>query len=109
MLRLVSLTSIVIFLFVGLVPRAAAQRYYQQVKEFGFPANSGADPFGDLCLAADGMLYGLLSSQGSQGPSILYRISTNGQGYEIVKRFNNEEAIPRSSFIQGSDGAFYGL
>jgi uncharacterized repeat protein (TIGR03803 family) len=109
MLRLVSLTSIVIFLFVGSVPRAAAQRYYQQVKEFGFPANSGADPFGDLCLAADGMLYGLLSSQGPHGPSILYRISTNGQGYEIVKRFDNEEAIPFSSFIQSSDGTFYGL
>ncbi|MEI7733071.1 MAG: choice-of-anchor tandem repeat GloVer-containing protein [Verrucomicrobiota bacterium] len=75
----------------------------------------GCYPWGALVLNRDGMLYGTAMGDtvGLNGNGILYRISTNGSGYAILRRFGGINSVnggnPWSGLVQASNGYFYGI
>jgi uncharacterized repeat protein (TIGR03803 family) len=86
---------------------------FQILHQFqGLPAQDGIEPDGRLLELSDGLLYGTTERGGIGFPGfgIIYRISKDGTGYEVLRRLNPTNGDPAgvtSELIQGSDGALY--
>lgn len=78
--------------------------------------NDGREPNGGLIIAADGNLYGCTSDGSGPGNTnragTIFRLSTNGSGYQVICNFLPSSAYPNSfgpvSLMQASDGKLYG-
>lgn len=73
-------------------------------------AGEGAQPFGGLCLATDGFLYGTTSSGGPNGGGTAYRIATDGSQFSLLHSFPSNPAEgtnPQAAMTQGFDGFLY--
>lgn len=75
------------------------------------------DPEGDgwgseaaLTLSPQGLLYGTNGRGGTHGHGTLFRLATNGQGFENLKSLdgNLEGSDPGVPLLRASDGHFYG-
>jgi uncharacterized repeat protein (TIGR03803 family) len=85
-----------------------------------FNGVDGALPSGGLLQASDGFLYGLTEATGCDVVSgTLYRIATDGSGFEVLHRFIGMDGsgradtrfwdrAPVSELLEGADGALYG-
>lgn len=74
-----------------------------------FDSISGSQPEGGLCLAPDGMLYGLTNEDGENDRGTIFRISPTTAIFEkLVDLDVGLGAFPWSSFIVGNDGLLYG-
>ena len=77
-----------------------------------FDGANGANPVDGLVFGADGKLYGTATFGGSSavspfGSGTMYRL--NGGAIEVIHTFDGEaSALPNSTPILASDGAFYG-
>ncbi len=81
--------------------------------------DDGASPVGGLLAASDGYLYGTASGGGVNGRGTIFRIRTDGTGFEVVHTFadlssgspatNVEGANPRSGLTDGQNGLLYGV
>ena len=77
-----------------------------------FSADQGV-PHGGVTLASDGMLYGTASSTYAT-PDVVYRIATDGTGYQQLYMFPGSDTDPTDpgratrGVIEGSDGLLYG-
>ena len=69
----------------------------------------GASP-ASIMQAADGVLYGGAVSGGISNAGIVFRLTTNGNSYSILRLFTNspDGANPEANFVQGKDGMLYG-
>jgi uncharacterized repeat protein (TIGR03803 family) len=82
----------------------------------------GAAPSGQLVQGADGLLYGTASSGGTNGRGTIFRIGSDGTGFQVLKHFsattadtttglaeNADGAVPLAGLTDGNDGFFYGV
>lgn len=81
----------------------------------------GAFPATPLAQGADGYLYGVTPAGGEHGNGTIYRLRTDGTGFEVLHTFtatttntttnqseNPDGASPAAGLIDGGDGFFYG-
>lgn len=68
----------------------------------------GAYPVGPLIQDADGYLYGVTFSGGTNNSGTIFKISTNGVLTTLVSFAGTNGAQPDAGLIQGLDGYFYG-
>jgi uncharacterized repeat protein (TIGR03803 family) len=86
------------------------------VFHFGTSDNSdtffavGRFPVGNLCLASDGMIYGLTNGGGMQGKGVLFQYNINTGSVETRGFFDgtNGASPLGNSLIQASNGKIYG-
>ena len=75
-------------------------------------SNKGGEPVGSLCLADDGMLYGMTSIGGTYGQGVLFSYNPDNENYTKLHDFSGfgfgDGAQPKSDLIQASDGKLYG-
>ena len=71
---------------------------------------SGANPKGSLLQEADGKLYGLTYSGGTNGAGVIFSFDPHSFNYTMLNDFgNNNEAGPSGSLMHASDGQLYGM
>jgi uncharacterized repeat protein (TIGR03803 family) len=82
----------------------------------------GAAPEGQLVQGVDGLLYGTTSLGGDNGRGVVFRLATDGSGFQMLHTFsattndtttgqpeNADGAIPVAGLTDGGDGFFYGV
>jgi uncharacterized repeat protein (TIGR03803 family) len=83
---------------------------YTSLYHFTGAVTNGANPYGSLALSG-GTLYGMTTYGGSSNAGTLFKISTNGSGFQILRNFTggeNDGANPYGSLTP--DGtALYGM
>ncbi len=70
-----------------------------------------------LCQGSDGMLYGTTRTGGTNAVGVIFRLSTNGSSFTILRQFNGQTpndliagyGPPPGGLIQGADGVLYGV
>lgn len=74
----------------------------------GPDGTNGAPP---VILGTDGFLYGTTRGGGLNNRGVIYRLSTTGTGYTVVKRFasDGEGIDPAGGVVDGKDGFLYGM
>jgi uncharacterized repeat protein (TIGR03803 family) len=67
-------------------------------------------PVGGLRLALDGRLWGTTENGGANDSGVLYRLNTDGTGFQILRAFGgtNDGANPSAPLWQAAGGIFYG-
>jgi uncharacterized repeat protein (TIGR03803 family) len=77
---------------------------------FGGGPVDGANTWSGLMHAADGALYGTTLAGGSSGKGTIFRIDTDGSGYEVIHHFGgaNDGQEPWAGLLEGADGKLYG-
>lgn len=65
----------------------------------------GASPFGQLVQGADGKLYGTASLGGANGRGTIFRLGTDGTGFEVLKEFSATTADATTALLENADGA----
>lgn len=79
-------------------------------KKIDLTAANGSQPYGSLCLASNGKMYGLTNLGGLNSAGVLFEYDYVGNSY--IKRVDFSTAIgsnPFGSLIQASNGKLYGL
>ena len=80
----------------------------------------GAAPTGQLLQDADGVLYGTASSGGNNGRGTVFRLNTDGTGFQVLHHFsaptftnglgkNDDGTLPFAGLVNGNDGFLYGV
>ncbi len=75
-----------------------------------FSGSDGAKPTSAPMRASDGRLYGTTAVGGASNLGVIYRLRTDGSGYEVLFSFDGGTlgSAPRSGLLQASDGRLYG-
>jgi uncharacterized repeat protein (TIGR03803 family) len=80
------------------------------VKKIDFTVSTGHSPSGSLIQAADGMLYGMTKSGGSNGGGTLFKYDITTDVFTKLIDFAAATGVsPRGTLLQASDGMLYGL
>jgi len=82
---------------------------FEILHHFDGGSSDGEGPLGSL-VAVGTTLYGLTEQGGSDGNGVLFQISTDGSGYEIISNFKNSStgANP-ADFVTITDDSLYGM
>lgn len=77
---------------------------------FGGGPVDGADSWSGLLRGSDGSLYGTTRAGGSAGQGIVFKVNTDGSGYEALHHFgsSNDGQQPWAGLVEGQDGKLYG-
>jgi uncharacterized repeat protein (TIGR03803 family) len=84
---------------------------YVVLHNFGSGVGDGANPFAALLEGSDGFLYGVTSAGGTTNAGAVFKLSRDGSGYQVLRRFGASPTDARNAYsalIEGSDGALYG-
>jgi uncharacterized repeat protein (TIGR03803 family) len=84
---------------------------YSVLHQFNYRTGDGVRAFGGVIQASDGLLYGTTSEGGRANKGTIYRLQTNGIGYEVLVHFDAEGAEPTppiGSLVEAADGRLYG-
>jgi uncharacterized repeat protein (TIGR03803 family) len=82
---------------------------FQVMHDFAGAPSDGNSTQSGLILGADGMLYGDTIWGGTHDAGTVFRIKTDGSGYEVLHNFNaTNGAYYKSALVQGVDGMLYG-
>jgi uncharacterized repeat protein (TIGR03803 family) len=84
---------------------------FQVLREFSSTGGDGRAPEAGLTFGSDGLLYGVTRFGGGDINGSIYRLNTNGTGYEKLRAFtgtNADGGNPIAGFILGADGVLYG-
>jgi uncharacterized repeat protein (TIGR02543 family) len=81
---------------------------FQILHHFGGGANDGASPYWSLVLA-NSMLYGTTSAGGSGNVGTVFRIQTNGSGFEVLHSFSMANAWQPMDNLTLSNSTLYGM
>lgn len=93
----------------GCIFRLTPAGEYKVLYHFGSRTNDLKYPRGDLMIATDGRIYGTTSEGGRDGYGGVFRIKTNGSGYEVLHTFNGDNGRnPWGGLVQAADGNLYG-
>lgn len=87
-----------------------AQSNLLRIKSFAEPKPDTAFPIAAPILATNGWLYGTTPYGGLDGAGSIYRVRSNGTGYEILHSFDSSigESVPFLGLTAGSNGDFFG-
>jgi uncharacterized repeat protein (TIGR03803 family) len=80
------------------------------IHTFGAPGD-GAHPRGTLFQGTDGALYGLTSAGGTTGSGVIFKLTTDGNGYTILHQFGgapNDGANPMGTLVPDVGNVLYG-
>lgn len=80
---------------------------YQVLKNFDIGNTDGANPYADLVVSA-GMIYGANANGGSSSFGTVFRVSTNGTGYTVLRTFAYADGISPHGALSLSGGVLYG-
>jgi uncharacterized repeat protein (TIGR03803 family) len=83
---------------------------YQILRHFGGREGDGDHPAG-LVEGSDGALYGTTSQGGTNDAGTVFKLSKDGSGYTVLRRFTGDVGdgrFPAGHLVEGSDGALYG-
>jgi uncharacterized repeat protein (TIGR03803 family) len=71
----------------------------------------GCNPYGSLIVGADGLLYGMCASSGAHGGGTIFRISTTGATFTVLRALTavTDGGVPYGSLFKSSDGNYYGM
>lgn len=73
------------------------------------PVATGARPSAELIQGADGTLYGTAANGGSHGYGTIFKLSTDGTNFTVLKHFDSSTGTnPKGALIQTADGILYG-
>jgi uncharacterized repeat protein (TIGR03803 family) len=85
---------------------------FQVLHEFGSAAGDGLNP-GTALLESEGRLFGTTSAGGAYGGGTVFRLESDGSGYELLCSFegifDGNPRAPASQLVDGQDGWLYGL
>jgi uncharacterized repeat protein (TIGR03803 family) len=72
--------------------------------------DDGASPLAGLTKDRDGALFGTTAAGGSNTYGVIFRLSADGHGYEVIYQFANSygEKYPQSTLVEGTNGLLYG-
>ena len=82
------------------------------LRSFGSDTADGQNPAAGLIHASDGALYGTTYSGGSSNYGTVFKLSTDGSGYAILRSFTGSDgdgSSPQAALVEGSDGLLYGV
>ena len=74
-------------------------------------ATDGCNPRAGLILLSDGFLYGTTNLGGADNSGTVFKIATDGTGFQVIRSFNCNVAggcNPQAGLIQLGDGFLYG-
>ena len=93
------------------------RRTARDTKSFAFSAQTfrkqvnGATPIGGLLIDGDTM-YGTTEGGGDHGSGVLYKLSTDGSGFQVLHQFagyqGQQTSGPQGELLLGQDGFIYG-
>lgn len=95
----------------GVAFRISQGGAYTVLHHFGQTPLSAEYPDGGLLLAPDGFLYGTTDSGGPFDQGTVYRMATDGSGFEVIFDFRSEQPSPQTptgSLIMDAAGNLYG-
>jgi uncharacterized repeat protein (TIGR03803 family) len=76
---------------------------------YSFTDGKSETPGAWLVQGTDGALYGTTPNGGPEGNGTVFKLSTNGSGYQVLHSFTGTDgANPYAGLVQGADGALYG-
>jgi uncharacterized repeat protein (TIGR03803 family) len=83
---------------------------YNILYSFNTNGVDGTAPWGGLVQGADSTLYGTTRLGGSANAGTVYRINTDGSGYEVLRNFSagGDPREPLADLALGVDGTLYG-
>lgn len=74
-----------------------------------FSGTNGSAPQGGLVEARDGRLYGTCSRGGAADVGVVFSLSRDGSGFEVLHEFDGiDGSNPVATLFEGSDGGLYG-
>jgi len=80
------------------------------VVRYNLNSGNAANPYAGLLEDGAGVLYGTVSSQGSNGSGAIFRFLTATVNYtELLPLGRSTGAYPKGSLLQASNGLFYGV
>jgi uncharacterized repeat protein (TIGR03803 family) len=85
---------------------------YQVLYSFGSVARDGANPSGSLTLSGSGsVLYGMTPQGGSNGLGAIFRINTDGTGYQVLHSLDSatNDGFSPSGSLTLSGSTLYGM
>jgi uncharacterized repeat protein (TIGR03803 family) len=97
--------------FCGVVFRMTPTGQVTVLHSFGDSAFDGKTPLGALTQGADGAIYGLTATGGTNNGGTAWRLTLDG-GYQVLHSFKHEGDegyTPVGGLVQASDGNFYGV
>jgi uncharacterized repeat protein (TIGR03803 family) len=80
---------------------------YAVLKDFTSAISDGAQPCGGMVLSGD-MLYGTAEYGGTYGCGVVFKMSTNGSSYAVLKHFNGTDGSNPEATLLLSDSTLYG-
>lgn len=80
---------------------------YTLLKHFPGFQGDGTEPSGALTMS-DGVLWGTTGGGGSSNSGTLFRINTDGTGYQVLKEFSNSEGAHPGGGLTLSGSVLYG-
>jgi uncharacterized repeat protein (TIGR03803 family) len=74
-------------------------------------STDGCNPYGSLIVGSDGFLYGICIIGGSHGGGTIYKISTTGTTFTVLRHLtpSTDGGNSYGSLFKGSDGYYYGM
>lgn len=82
------------------------------LRSFGNDTTDGQSPAAGLIHASDGVLYGTTYYGGSSNYGTVFKLSTDGSGYVILRSFTGSDGdgrSPQAALVEGGDGFLYGV
>src|SRR6266567_5360818 len=92
------------FILVALNIQAAS--HYQVLKSFSSATTDCFGPAGGVSIASDGLIYGASVSGGISNAGALFRLNTNGAGYNLLRNFTfapGDTPSPNKEPVEGAD------